>query len=216
MSAPSEPTPFERTALPVLGDCYAFALSLVGRTADAEDLVQETFLKAQRAFDSFEPGTNVKAWLFTILRRVVIDRHRRAKLRPVSQSEEELEAVVPARAEEDADDFDGLTSMDVREALEQVPEVFRLPVRLRDVDGLSYTEIGRILDVPPGTVMSRLHRGRESLRGILVRRKEARGLQGRARPFPKGPEPQGIRPSSTAPRVTPPVPPDPGAPATPP
>jgi RNA polymerase sigma-70 factor (ECF subfamily) len=167
-----DPTEFERTAIPLLKDCFAFAMSLVGRVADAEDLVQETFLKAQRAFGDFEPGTNVKAWLFTILRRVHIDRHRRARIRPTYQPVEELESLAIAPAGDDLTDYAHVTPEDVRAALEEVPEVFRLPVRLRDLDGLSYREIGRVLDLPPGTVMSRIHRGRESLRQFLVRRME--------------------------------------------
>ncbi len=164
-----EPTEFEKAALPLLPDCYAFAMSLCRQSADAEDLVQETFLKAQRAFDSFEPGTNVKAWLFTILRRVHIDRHRRARVRPTFLPEEELEGMAPSRgADRSADSIPDVTPAQVRAALETVPEGFRLAVRLRDLDGLSYREIGEILDVPPGTVMSRIHRGREYLRRALV------------------------------------------------
>jgi RNA polymerase sigma-70 factor (ECF subfamily) len=170
VSTPAPITEFERTALPLLPDCWAFALSLARRHADAEDLVQETFLRAQRSFDSFTPGTSAKAWLFTILRRLHIDRHRRARLRPAYLPEEELEGLAP-RAPDDPIGFlgDALGGADVLRALEGVPEAFRTAVRLRDVDGLSYAEIGRVLGVPPGTVMSRIHRGRECLRGLLVR-----------------------------------------------
>ena len=187
----------------MLRDCFAFAMSLVGRTADAEDLVQETYLKAQRAFAEFQPGTNVKAWLFTILRRVQIDRHRRTKLRPVARPDEELDALAVAAGPPEETEIDGLTPQDVREALEEVPEVFRMPVRLRDVDGLSYAEIGRILDVPPGTIMSRLHRGRESLRGILVRRKEARWTASRGARAPRNAPSAGETPPPPASRTTP-------------
>jgi RNA polymerase sigma-70 factor (ECF subfamily) len=175
-------TDFERVALPLLPDCWAFALSLARRHADAEDLVQETFLRAQRSWDSFTPGTNVKAWLFTILRRLHIDRHRRARLRPSYLPEEELEGVASARAAGEGPEVepDGLTADDVVAALRDVPEAFRVAVRLRDVDGLSYAEIGRVLGVPPGTVMSRIHRGRECLRTLLVR--------------PKAPDPRAVPP----------------------
>ena len=166
MARTPDPTLFERTALPHLRDCYAFALSLCGRVADAEDLVQETFLKAQKAFSSYEQGTNIKAWLFTILRRLHIDAHRRSKSRPATQAEEELDhRGAPPPPEASGGDFG---PQDVWRALEQVPDPFRMAVRLRDVDGLSYDEIGRLLDIPPGTVMSRLHRGREWLRTLLV------------------------------------------------
>ena len=166
-----EPTQFERTALPLLGDCFAFALSLAGNPADAEDLVQETFLRAQRSFDAFEPGTNAKAWLFTILKRLHIDRHRRARIRPSYLPEEELEHLAVTGEEETADlPWDHLTPADVMRAIEEVPEAFRIAVRLRDIDGFSYREIGRVLQIPPGTVMSRIHRGRECLKALLVPR----------------------------------------------
>ena len=199
----------------MLRDCFAFAMSLVGRTADAEDLVQETYLKAQRAFADFQPGTNVKAWLFTILRRVQIDRHRRTKLRPVARPDEELDSMAVAAAPPEEVEIDGLTPRDVREALEEVPEVFRMPVRLRDVDGLSYAEIGRILDVPPGTIMSRLHRGRESLRGILVRRKEARWASSRGAQAVRDTRSTAQTPSPELPAQPPRAPPPGGGPEGP-
>ncbi len=184
MARTPDPTSFERTALPHLRDCYAFALSLCGRVADAEDLVQETFLKAQKAFSSFEEGTHIKAWLFTILRRLHIDSHRRAKARPTTQGEDELDAcAAPPAAEAPRGDFG---PEDVWRALEQVPDPFRMAVRLRDVDGLTYDEIGRLLDIPPGTVMSRLHRGREWLRTLLVASKTGpKGVLGAAPETPK-------------------------------
>lgn len=169
MGPPSESSEFERVTLPLLGDCYAFAMSLARRAADAEDLVQETFLRAQRSFDVFEPGTNAKAWLFTILRRLFIDRGRRERIRPTYRPDEELEG--KAVAPDDAgplDDFDHVEAGDVVRLLEEVPEPFRVAVRLRDLDGLTYQEIGRVLGVPPGTVMSRIHRGRESLKALFL------------------------------------------------
>ena len=169
VATPSEPTDFERVTLPLLGDCYAFAMSLARRSADAEDLVQETFLRAQRSFDVFEPGTNAKAWLFTILRRLFIDRGRRERIRPTYHPDEELEgrAVAPDDAGPLAD-FTHVEPGDVVRLLEDVPEPFRIAVRLRDLDGLTYQEIGRVLGVPPGTVMSRIHRGRECLKTLFV------------------------------------------------
>ena len=169
VATPSGPTDFERVTLPLLGDCYAFAMSLARRSADAEDLVQETFLRAQRSFDAFEPGTNAKAWLFTILRRLFIDRGRRERIRPTYHPEEELEgkAIAPDNALP-LEDFDHVEPGDVVRLLEEVPEPFRVAVRLRDLDGLTYQEIGRVLGVPPGTVMSRIHRGRECLKALFV------------------------------------------------
>lgn len=169
---------FEDTCLPFLPDCYAFALSLTRRGADAEDLVQDTFIKAQRGFRSFQPGTNAKAWLFTILRRQHIDHYRRGRLRPTPLPEMELvEMSAPAPnsgRQTDTDlPWDVLPPGAVAEAIDEVPEPFRQPVRLRDLDGLTYKEIGEILAVPAGTVMSRLHRGREYVRQSLVSRVQA-------------------------------------------
>lgn len=166
-------TPFEEVCLPLLPDCYAFALSLTRRSHEAEDLVQDTFLKAQRAFGSFTIGTNAKAWLFTILRRLHIDRYRRQRLRPTPLPEDELAEMagtVAANSRVPDDDlpWDDLPVGAVADAIEDVPDPFRLPVRLRDLDGFSYREIGEILNVPAGTVMSRLHRGREYLKRTLV------------------------------------------------
>ncbi len=185
-------TSFEAVCLPLLADCYAFALSLARHGPDAEDLVQDTFLKAQRAFASFEPGTNAKAWLFTILKRIHIDRYRRRRLQPVALPEEELVEMgrPPAPAEVEA--LDALSPAEVRAAVERIPDPFRLPVRLRDLDGLSYREIAEILDIPPGTVMSRLFRGREWLRRLLVDPIDApRGADGP--PGPRSPGPSSPR-----------------------
>jgi RNA polymerase sigma-70 factor (ECF subfamily) len=122
--------------------------------------------------------------MFTILRRLHIDRHRRARLRPAPTPDEEMEvlAVTPAPEESDLPD---LPPGAVLEALDRVPESFRLAVRLRDLDGFSYADIGRILDVPPGTVMSRIHRGRECLRRLLVERMRLES-KGGALPPPTG------------------------------
>ncbi len=177
MSAPQDSL-FESTCLPFLPDCYAFALSLTRRRHDAEDLLQDTFLKAQRAFHTFQPGTNAKAWLFTILRRLHIDRYRRGRLRPTPLPEEELSEMArdaAAMPEPEPElPWDTLAPGAVERAIAEVPDPFRLPVRLRDLDGFSYKAIGEILGIPPGTVMSRLHRGRESLRKVLVSLVETR------------------------------------------
>lgn len=166
------PTEFERTCLPHLPDCLAFALALARRPHDADDLVQETFLRAQRAFETFERGTNAKAWLFTILRRLHIDRFRRAQVRPQVLGDDPLDEspLAPAapETEEAPASWEQLPPEAVRRAVEQVPDPFRLPVVLRDLNGLTYADIGAILDVPAGTVMSRLHRGREYVRQALV------------------------------------------------
>lgn len=162
---------FERTCLPLLADCRAFALALTRNAVDADDLVQETYLKALRSFDSFQRGTNAKAWLFTVLRRLHIDRFRRARVRPQPLAEEALDdtALAPAAHEDaPAGGWERISAEVVRQAVEQVPDPFRAAVVLRDLQGLSYADVAAILDVPAGTVMSRLHRGREYVRQALV------------------------------------------------
>ncbi|MHC5012826.1 MAG: sigma-70 family RNA polymerase sigma factor [Planctomycetota bacterium] len=168
---------FEETALPFLPDCLAFALSLTKNRHDAEDLVQDVYLKAQRAFGTFTPGTHAKAWLFTILRRLHIDHFRRRRIRPTVLPGDDLEEMQSTGEgpERLADlPWDRLEPGAVWDAVEALPEPFRLAVRLRDLDGFSYKEIGEILDVPLGTVMSRLHRGREYIRRTLVSKVDPR------------------------------------------
>jgi RNA polymerase sigma-70 factor (ECF subfamily) len=171
MDAP-QPEGFEPTCLPFLPDCYAFALSLTRRSHDAEDLVQDAFVKAQRAFHTFQPGTNAKAWLFTIVRRLHIDRYRRERLRPTPLPEDELVEMARGAGDRPVEPvpqpWDDLAPGALAAAVNAVPDPFRLPVRLRDLDGLTYKDIGAILNIPAGTVMSRLHRGREYLRRALV------------------------------------------------
>ncbi len=131
--------------------------------ADAEDLVQETLYRAFRGFDRFRPGTNIRAWLHTILQRVRTDALRRAGRRPQT---EELDGEGPAMpAPQEALTWGGEA---VERALGSVPEVFRTALLLRDVEELSYAEIAATLQVPQGTVMSRIHRGRTLLRAALA------------------------------------------------
>lgn len=152
---------FEAEALPHLRRLYAAAYRMTSNAADAEDLVQETMLRAYRAFDRFAPGTNAKAWLYTILERVRTDAFRKAGRRP---STVELEDDGPAvTGRQDAI----LQGRDLEKALRGLPENFRLAVVLRDVEDLSYEEIAAALQIPLGTVMSRIHRGRALLREAL-------------------------------------------------
>lgn len=171
--ADESPSEFERVCVPLLGECYAFALSLARDIHAAEDLVQETYLRAFRAFESFEYGTNAKAWLFTILRRRFIDTWRRGKRGPlpmadVEDGEGDALARAPAPEVEDASPWTDVDPAALPAAVESLPDPFRETVRLRDLDGLTYREIAEVLDVPLGTVMSRLHRGREWLKRLLV------------------------------------------------
>lgn len=154
---------FEREALPHTRSLYGTAYRLTRNAADAEDLVQEALLRAYRAFDGYTPGTNVRAWLYTILYRVRADHYRRIGRSPQTV---ELEGEGPATAPEQDALFRG--QEDVARALAALPECFRSAVVLRDMQDFSYDEIAGILDVPIGTVMSRIHRGRALLRKALA------------------------------------------------
>ena len=157
---------FEAEALPHLKALYGTACRLTRNTHDAEDLVQETFLRAFRAFDSYRPGTNARAWLFTILHRVRADSRRRAGRAPQTVELEGEGPGIPPPQE-------GLASRgeEIARAVESLPEPFRTAVVLRDVAELSYEEIRKITDAPLGTVMSRIHRGRALVRETLARLK---------------------------------------------
>jgi RNA polymerase sigma-70 factor (ECF subfamily) len=153
---------FEAEALPHLRSLYGTAFRMTRNAHDAEDLVQETFLRAYRAFDGFTPGSNIRAWLYTILHRVRTDAFRRSSRSPRTvELADEGPAVPPPQ------DALAQGGEDLARALETLPDVFRSAVVLRDVEDFSYQEIARILDVPMGTVMSRIHRGRALLRAAL-------------------------------------------------
>ena len=180
--APSSETPrerterFERDALPYLDQLYGGAMRMTRNPADAEDLVQETFVKAFAAFDSFTEGTNLRAWLFRIMTNAYINDYRKRQRQPYLASADDLtdgqlldaqsRASTDSRSAE-AEALDRLTDADVVEAMSALPEDFRLAVYLADVEGFSYKEIAEIMDTPVGTVMSRLHRGRKLLRASL-------------------------------------------------
>jgi RNA polymerase sigma-70 factor, ECF subfamily len=153
---------FQAEALPHFRSLYGTAYRMTRNAHDAEDLVQETFLRAYRAFGTYTPGTNIRAWLFTILHRVRTDAFRKAGRSPQTvELKDEGPPVAPAQ------DILAAGNEVVERAVERLPEVFRTAVLLRDVDDFSYEEIARILEVPVGTVMSRIHRGRRLLRAAL-------------------------------------------------
>jgi RNA polymerase sigma-70 factor, ECF subfamily len=158
---------FEREALACLDSLYGTALRLTANPADAEDLVQDTYLKAFRAMDQFQPGTNLKAWLFTILHNTFLNRRRRAVKEPVATEAEEIEraaAALPGGAVTPEQLLLRSTlDADLQQALDSLPDVFRQAVWLRDVEEFSYAEMAAMLDVPIGTVMSRISRGRRLL-----------------------------------------------------
>lgn len=166
---------FEREALPHLQALYSAAVRLTRNERDAEDLVQDALLRAYRFFDSFQPGTNCKAWLFRILTNVFCNRYREREreheiLTEAKSSEANIEqffAGTQGRRDMDTALLGRLVSEDVERALTQIPEDFRLAVILADLEDFSYKEIAEIMECPAGTVMSRLYRGRKLLQGLL-------------------------------------------------
>jgi RNA polymerase sigma-70 factor (ECF subfamily) len=178
---------FTEVAMEFMPGLYSAALRMTRNASDAEDLVQETYLKAYRSYASFQEGTNLRAWLYRILTNTYINSYRAAKRRPEVTDVEDVEdlylykrmagsgGVGAGRSAED-EALDTFTDDVVKSALEELPEAFRMAVLLADVEGFSYKEISEITDVPIGTVMSRIHRGRRALQKALLDYAEARGL----------------------------------------
>jgi RNA polymerase sigma-70 factor (ECF subfamily) len=178
---------FAELAMPFMSGLYAAALRMTRNPSDAEDLVQETYLRAYRGFGGFQVGTNLKAWLYKILTNTYINIYRAKKRRPDEQALDELEdfslyrrigglEAVAADRSPEAEVLDAIPEDSVRQAIEDLPEQFRMAVLLADVEGFSYKEIAEITDVPIGTVMSRLHRGRKQLQRRLWDLALERGL----------------------------------------
>jgi RNA polymerase sigma-70 factor (ECF subfamily) len=175
---------FERDALIFANPLYSAALRYTRNQQDAEDLVQDTFAKAFNSFHQFEPGTNLKAWLYRILTTTFINTYRKDQRRPqISDGEVEDWQIFEAASHtsdqgKSAEDvvLENLPDGDVKEALAAIPEDFRMVVYYADVEGYSYKEIAEIVGVPTGTVMSRLHRGRKLLRASLTEYAKSRGI----------------------------------------
>ncbi len=176
---------FSTDALQYAPQLYSAALRMTRNPSDAEDLVQETFLRAYRSYAGFEEGTNLRAWLFRILTNTYINSYRAKQRRPQETELGETDELYLYRrlgridtAALSAEDqlLDLFTDDEVKAALEELPDAFRLPVLLADVEDFSYKEIAEALDIPIGTVMSRLHRGRKAMHRRLYEFAQARGL----------------------------------------
>ena len=183
----ADPATFEAQAMEFMPSLYTAALRMTRNPADAEDLVQETYLKAYRGFGGFEQGTNLKAWLYRILTNTFINSYRSKKRRPEESDIDDVEdlylyrrlgGLEGATAGRSAEDqvLEHFTEGEIKDALDSLPEQFRIAVLLGDVEGFSYKEIAEILDIPIGTVMSRLHRGRRALQKRLYDFATERGL----------------------------------------
>jgi RNA polymerase sigma-70 factor, ECF subfamily len=176
---------FERDVLPLLPSLYGAAMRMTRNRSDAEDLVQETYLRAYRGFGGFQEGTNLKAWLYRILTNSYINTYRKKQREPQTVDGPEdvdewyLYDRLGGRSVEDSAEttvLDTIPDQAVKDAVESLPERFRLPVLLADVEGFSYKEIAEIMDTPIGTVMSRLHRGRKALEKALWETAKERGF----------------------------------------
>jgi RNA polymerase sigma-70 factor, ECF subfamily len=185
-SAEARRARFERDAMQYVDQLYSAAMRMARNPADAEDLVQEAYTKAFSAFHQYKPGTNLKAWLYRILTNTYINLYRKRQREPLQSNSDTIEDWQLARAEShtssglrsaEAEALDHLPDSDVKRALQDIPEEFRLAVYFADVEGFAYKEISDIMNTPIGTVMSRLHRGRRMLRDMLAEYAAERGFK---------------------------------------
>lgn len=178
---------FEQQAIPYMDQLYAAAMRMTRNPSDASDLVQDTFVKAFAAFAQFQQGTNLKAWMYRILTNTFINTYRKNQRNPYQGTIDELEdwqlggaeSITQGRSTRsaEAEAIDHLPDSTVKDALQAIPEDFRMAVYFADVEGFSYQEIADIMKTPVGTVMSRLHRGRRMLRDLLSEYATERGIK---------------------------------------
>ena len=163
--------------LPYIDSLYNSALRLTRHSQDAEDLLQETYLKAYKYYHRFQEGTNLRAWLFKIMKNTFINNYRRKKLRPAQSDFAEIEDAFESSIDEglrfrfknpEEEFLEGMLDEGVQKALDELPEDYRMVVLFADLEGFAYKEIASILDIPVGTVMSRLYRGRKRLENVLL------------------------------------------------
>ncbi len=174
---------FEQQTLPHMEVLYNYALRMTGNKEDANDLLQETYLKAYRFWDKFEQGTNLRAWMFRIMKNTYINLYRKESKEPDKVDYDEIEGYYNLIRDQNSDDndlqekmFGQLLDDDVSKALEMLPEEFRTVVILCDIEGLAYEEIAEFLQIPVGTVRSRIHRGRKLLYARLYDYAKKRGF----------------------------------------
>lgn len=182
----TESLDFTAAVTPFADQLYPVALRMTRNSADAEDLVQETFTKAFANFHQFRAGTNLRAWLYRILTNTFINGYRKKQREPLQDSTDEIKDWQLAAADThtatgsrsaEAEVLDHLPGSTIRHALSQLPEEFRLVVYLIDIEGFSYKEVAARMGTPLGTVMSRLHRARRQLRAMLTDYARERGVQ---------------------------------------
>ena len=178
---------FTHDAMQHAPQLFSTAMRMTRNRSDAEDLVQETFIKAWRSFTTYQQGSNLRAWLFRIMTNTYINKYNAQQRKPAETELDDVEelflykrlgAVDQSQLSQSAEDqmLSLFTDDEVKKALEELPDQFRIPVLMSDVEGFSYKEIAEILEIPLGTVMSRLHRGRKSMQKMLYEYAKGRGL----------------------------------------